>query len=41
MIKLMKEVVELIKGDPEEFFGSVFLLGTMFVMFYISMWIFY
>ena len=41
MIKLMKEVGELIKREPEEFFGSIFLLGTMFGMFYVSMWIFY
>tara|TARA_X000001382_G_C3014912_1_gene129753 strand:+ start:346 stop:471 length:126 start_codon:yes stop_codon:yes gene_type:complete len=41
MINLVKEVVEFIKEDPKEFFGSLFLLGTMFGMFYVSMWIFY
>ena len=41
MIKLAKEVVEFIKEDPKEFFGSTFLLVTMFGMFYVSMWIFY
>tara|TARA_R110000823_G_C15544131_1_gene458498 strand:- start:205 stop:336 length:132 start_codon:yes stop_codon:yes gene_type:complete len=39
MIKLFKEVVELIKEDPKEFFGSVALLSLIFGGYYCAIWI--
>ena len=41
MLKLFKEVIELIKEDPAEFFGSILVLSLTFGGLYVSMWIFY
>tara|TARA_R100000315_G_C5092767_1_gene53339 strand:+ start:55 stop:180 length:126 start_codon:yes stop_codon:yes gene_type:complete len=41
MKKELKEMIDLIKEDPKEFFGGLLLLTTMFGTFYVSMWIFY
>ena len=37
----LKEIIDLIKEDPKEFFEGLILLTTMFGIFYVSMWIFY
>ncbi len=37
----MKEVIKSIKENPREFLESIVLMSIVFVLFYVSVWIFH
>ena len=38
---MIKEFIEAVKEDPKEAIESFIMLSTTFVLFYVSMWMFY